>query len=107
MEKKRNIWHRHSKPEDSGATSGPSEVINSPEKMKVRIKDPQTGELYAEFEVLSQHKKVDIELEWETQDDIAIIQELNGVNLTNEHLKTCADCWGHKLKNLREKNEEV
>ena len=75
--------------------------------MKVRIKDPQTGELYAEFEVRSLHKKVDVELEWETQDDIAIIQELKGLNLTDERLKICADCWGHKLKNLRDKYEEV
>ena len=100
MVKKKNILHRNSRQEHSGTKLGPSVIISTQKKMKVRIKDSLTEELCAEFEIPSQHK-VDIELEWQVEDDISIIKQLNGVILTNEQLNTCADCWSHKLKNLR------
>ena len=71
--------------------------------MKARITDPRNGTVLAEFEIPAPINKLDVELEWELQDDIAVLYKLMGLDFTNEHMRICADAWNRSFKNLREK----
>ena len=70
--------------------------------MKVKIKDSQTKEVYAAFD-MPDLRKVDIECETIEMDDIARVKSLMGVNFQDRRLNIFADAWNERLKNLRKK----